>query len=74
MIFRNTLQGWGHSLYAIISGFGELFGRSIGSFIAMGSAGFVAICYSNPLAWAISLIYCVLMVRQLFGKDQLGEM
>ncbi|EHO54148.1 MATE family efflux transporter [Lentilactobacillus kisonensis] len=72
MIFRNTLQGWGHSLYAIISGFGELLGRSIGSFIALGSAGFVAICYSNPIAWAISLVYCVFTVWQLFIRDELS--
>ncbi|GHP13519.1 MATE family efflux transporter [Lentilactobacillus fungorum] len=71
MIFRNTLQGWGHSGYAIISGFGELLGRSIGSFIAIGSAGFIAICYSNPLAWGISLIYCVFTVWQLFWHDGL---
>lgn len=73
MIFRNTLQGWGHSLYAIISGFGELLGRSLGSFFAMGAAGFTAICYSNPLAWGISLAYCVFMTRQLFIRDQLGK-
>ncbi len=68
MIFRNTLQGWGHSLYAVVSGFGELLGRSLGSLFAFGTAGYVAICYANPLAWGISLIYCVMMTRKLFRE------
>ena len=72
MIFRNTLQGWGHSLYAIVSGFGELLGRSIGSLFALGAAGYTAICYSNPLAWAISLVYCVIMTWKLFKQDKDG--
>ena len=61
MILRNTLQGMGHSLQAIISGIGELIGRSIGAFLT-SAFGFLAICYSNPLAWACALVYCTVMV------------
>ena len=61
MIMRNTLQGMGHSVQAIISGFGELLGRTIGA--ALTSAfGFTAICYSNPIAWGCALAYCIIMV------------
>lgn len=63
MIFRNTLQGMGHSVQAVISGLGELIGRSIGSWLAAaGGLGYIAICYANPMAWAVSDCYCIIMV------------
>ena len=69
MIFRNTLQGWGHSLYAIVSGIGELLGRSLASILAMTTLGFVGICYANPVAWGFSLVYCVVMVVWVFRRQ-----
>ncbi|NLR17386.1 MATE family efflux transporter [Lactobacillus sp. LC28-10] len=69
MIFRNTLQGLGHSMYAIVSGLGELVGRGIASLVAMTSIGYTAICYANQLAWGLSLCYCVFMVWWVFKKD-----
>lgn len=68
MIFRNTLQGMGYSLHAVLSGVGELVGRSIGGVIAISGAGFIAICYSNPLAWGLALLYCVAMVTYFIRK------
>ncbi|WP_283680440.1 MATE family efflux transporter [Lentilactobacillus sp. Marseille-Q4993] len=70
MIFRNTLQGWGHSIIAILSGLGELIGRGIGSLLAVSTFGYTAICLSNPLAWGISLAYCFIMVIILLKKHQ----
>lgn len=54
MIFRNTLQGLGYSVQAIISGVGELIGRSLGGLLAVKTGlGYVGICLSTPLpgAW-----------------------
>lgn len=68
MIFRNTLQGMGHSFQAILSGFGELLGRSLGAALAFTSLGFTAICYGNPISWSFALAYCVLMVWMHLGK------
>ncbi|MDO5408334.1 MAG: MATE family efflux transporter [Eubacteriales bacterium] len=62
MIMRNTLQGLGYSMQAIISGVGELIGRSLGGFLAVEFFGFVGICYANPLAWGLALCYCIVMV------------
>ncbi|MFD1672786.1 MATE family efflux transporter [Agrilactobacillus yilanensis] len=73
MIFRNTLQGWGYSLPAIFSGFGELIGRAAGGFLAMGALGFTAICFANPLAWGLALIYCLIMTRIIY-KNKLQQM
>ncbi len=76
MIMRNTLQGLGYSLQAIVSGVGELFGRSLGGFLSVGGLGFAGlgftgICISNPLAWALALGYCVVMVYHYLpgGKE-----
>ncbi|WP_282803607.1 MATE family efflux transporter [Secundilactobacillus kimchicus] len=69
MIFRNTLQGLGHSMVAILSGFGELIGRLFASILATLSFGYVAICYANQLAWGISLVYCCYMVWKILSTD-----
>ena len=68
MIIRNTLQGLGYSLQAIISGVGELIGRSLGGLLAVFFFGFTAICVSNPMAWLFALIYCSVIVRQYLEK------
>ena len=63
MILRNTLQGMGHSVQAVISGVGELLGRSAGAWLAgAGGLGFIAVCYANPMAWAAALCYCLIML------------
>lgn len=66
MIFRNTIQGLGYSMYAIISGMGELIGRACAGYLAVAGWGFTAICYSNQLAWSLALLYCLFMTWWLF--------
>ena len=68
MIFRNTLQGMGYSVHAVLSGVGELLGRTVGGVLAVSGAGFLAICYANPLAWGFALLYCVIMVTYFINK------
>ncbi len=72
MIMRNTLQGLGYSMQAIISGVGELVGRSLGGILAVAGFGFPAICLSNPMAWLFALIYCTVMVRYYLKKTDGG--
>lgn len=62
MIFRNVLQGLGYSLLAIFSGVGELIGRSLGGWLAVhiSAFGYTAICFSNPLAWGLALLFCAI--------------
>lgn len=68
MIMRNTLQGLGYSMQAIISGVGELVGRSLGGILAVRYFGFIGICFANPLAWGLALCYCVVMVTYYIRK------
>ena len=70
MIFRNTLQGLGYSVQAIISGVGELIGRSLGGLLAVKTGlGYVGICLSNPFAWGLAMLYCMFMVRRMLKRD-----
>ena len=64
MIMRNTLQGMGYSVHAVLSGAGELLGRALGGMLAVSHLGFTAICLANPFAWAFALLYCSAMLRR----------
>ena len=71
MIFRNTLQGLGYSVQAIISGVGELNGRSLGGLLAVKTGlGYVGICLSNPFAWGLAMLYCMFMVRRVLKREE----
>ena len=71
MIFRNTLQGLGYSVQAIISGVGELIGRSLGGLLAVKTGlGYLGICLSNPFAWALAMLYCMFMVARVLKKEE----
>lgn len=68
MILRNTLQGMGYSLYAVLSGGAELLGRAIGAVLTLRLLGFTGVCFANPMAWSCGLIYCTILVLRLLGK------
>ena len=71
MIFRNTLQGLGYSVQAIISGVGELIGRSLGGLLAVKTGlGYGGICLSNPFAWGLAMLYCMFMVRRMLKREE----
>ena len=71
MIFRNTLQGLGYSVQAIISGVGELIGRSLGGLLAVKTGlGYVGTCLSNPFAWGLAMLYCMFMVRRVLKREE----
>ncbi len=50
-IFRQTLQGMGHSVLPMLSGFVELFMRAFAAIILASSFGFIGLCYASPIAW-----------------------
>ena len=70
MILRNTLQGLGKTLLAIISGIGELVGRSLGGLAAAQLASFALICLTNPLAWGLGAVYCLGMTCWILNKSK----
>lgn len=50
-IFRNALQGMGYSMIAMGGGIFELVARAIVSYGFITRFGFIAACFSNPIAW-----------------------
>ena len=50
-ILRNLLQGLGYSFLAMFGGVAEMIARCIIAFCFVGTYGFQAICFANPLAW-----------------------
>lgn len=68
MIMRNTLQGMGHSAQAVLSGFCELGGRAVGSWLSVAFFGFTGVCFASPMAWGTALVYCSIMVAYLLKK------
>jgi putative MATE family efflux protein len=50
-VFRNCLQGIGHSLVPLLAGFFELVVRLVVSFTLPKMLGFQGICLAGPLAW-----------------------
>lgn len=73
MIMRNTLQGMGYSVHAVLSGVGELAGRCLGGWLSIVCFGFVGICLANPLAWAFGLVYCTIMTRRFLRQRLEGK-
>ena len=74
MIFRNTLQGLGYSVLAIVSGVGELIGRSLGGVLAVKTGlGYLGICLSNPFAWGLAMFYCLFMVCRILRRETQAE-
>ena len=74
MIFRNTLQGLSYSVLAIVSGVGELIGRSLGGVLAVKTGlGYLGICLSNPFAWALAMFYCLFMVCRILRREKQTE-
>ena len=56
LMFRNSLQGLGHSMVPTIAGIMELFMRATAAFVFSKLWGFTGICLANPMAWFGALI------------------
>ena len=51
LIYRNSIQGLGHSRVAMLSGIMELIGRAFVAFVLVRLFGFDGACFANPTAW-----------------------
>lgn len=50
-VLRFSIQGLGFSSIAISAGVAEMIARCVVAFCFVGSFGFAAVCFANPLAW-----------------------
>lgn len=51
LIYRNAIQGLGHSRVAMLAGIMELVGRAFVALVLVRYFGFAGACYANPMAW-----------------------
>lgn len=75
-IFRNALQGMGHSMIAMSGGIFELVARAIVSYGFITKFGFIAACFSNPIAWIAADVLLLpayfIVMNKLKKKQQLS--
>lgn len=72
VVFRNLLQGLGHSVLAAVSGVVELCTRYLVSTLAVPAFGFNAVCAANPCSWGSAMVYCILMAWYVGTKKRAG--
>ena len=79
-VWRNSIQGMGFPMFAILSGVCEMFARGIVGFAGVKYFGFVAACMGSPLAWVIAdiflipgFLYCLKKLGKIFGEKQTRE-
>ena len=56
MIFRNVMQGMGHVMAPLCSGFCELFARIFCAIVLAKYFGYIGICVATPAAWVAGTI------------------
>ncbi|MEG0692319.1 MAG: MATE family efflux transporter [Oscillospiraceae bacterium] len=73
-IYRNTLQGLGSTLVPMIAGVSELVMRVVVVMSVLGTAGYVGVCFAEPIAWiggALPLaIKYFIEIKKLAGKSK----
>jgi len=79
-VWRNSIQGMGFPMFAILSGVCEMFARGFIGFVAVPHLGFVAACMASPLAWIAAdmflipgFLYCINVLREVFRKKEIRE-
>ncbi|MDE7324955.1 MAG: MATE family efflux transporter, partial [Lachnospiraceae bacterium] len=59
-IYRNALQGIGHSFMPLMGGVMELVVRCVAAVTLPGLLGFTGVCLAGPLAWlSAALLLCI---------------
>ena len=79
-VWRNSIQGMGFPMFAILSGVCEMFARGFIGFVAVPHLGFVAACMASPLAWIVAdmflipgFLYCINVLREVFREKEIRE-
>ena len=76
-VWRNSIQGMGFPMFAILSGVCEMFARGLVGFVGVKSFGFVAACMGSPLAWVVAdmflipgFLHCIKKLNKIFSHEQ----
>lgn len=60
ILYRNALQGYGFPISAMIAGIIELVMRTVVVILFTATYGYVAVCYSDSITWAVTGVALVL--------------
>ncbi len=61
IVIRYSVQGMGYSAITIIGGALELAARGLMSFIAVPLYGYLAVCFTDQVAWGVAMIYIIII-------------
>ncbi|NLB36950.1 MAG: MATE family efflux transporter [Clostridiales bacterium] len=71
-ILRNTIQGLGYSVPAMLAGLVELIARGVFGFFMVPKFGFWAVCFAHPAAWIeadiVLIPVYIYVIRRLKSK------
>lgn len=59
LIFRNTIQGLGYSVFAMLAGVAEMIARILVGIFFVPAFGYTGAVFSNPVAWLFATIFLV---------------
>lgn len=67
-VYRNSIQGLGYSIPAMLAGFFELAARSVMGFFIIPRFGYDAVCLANPMAWIAADILLIPTYYIVYNK------
>ena len=68
LVYRNAIQGLGHSRIAMVAGIFEMVGRMFVAFVLVGPLGFKGACMANPAAWIMAIILLIPVYFRIIRK------
>ena len=68
LIYRNAIQGLGHSSIAMLAGITELFGRVFVALILIAKIGFSGACFGDPVAWLCADAFLIPVYYRILRK------
>lgn len=76
IIVRMTVQGLGYSGLAMLAGISELFARGIMAVAVIPVFGYIAVCFTDQVAWVagmivviVEFIYAMKKIRKQYGEE-----
>ena len=68
LVYRNALQGLGHTFVPLMGGAAELVMRAFAALVLARFFGFVGVAWSHPLAWYGAFILLIIDYRRVIRK------
>ncbi len=85
IVYKSVLQAVGRTTWSMVSGFTEILGRAgvavlvvvlVGAAAVDETAGFILVCFANPMAWVFGLLTVLadyILLRKQFKRLALQE-